>query len=83
MAYGTPKKASTGGCMWIITPLKAPYLVLTTLVLYLCTNSDEPPEDETKKAICQKNVTDVKCRNFFVGSYQKKARSADKRVTGT
>lgn len=40
VAYGTPKNASTGGCIWIITPLRGPYLVLTTLVLYFCTNKD-------------------------------------------
>lgn len=40
VAYGTPKNASTGGWVCTITPLNGPYLVLTTLVLYLCTTND-------------------------------------------
>lgn len=68
VAYGTPRKASTGGLMCMITPLKGPYLVLTTLVLYLCTSREAPaPESSTrttttKTHIAQKNPeTELNC----------------------
>lgn len=34
VAYGIPRKASTGGSTWVKIPLNNPYFVLTILELY-------------------------------------------------
>lgn len=72
VAYGTPKKASTGGwlkCCCNIIPRKGPYLVTTTRVLYLCTSKPwsvfvSSKQNNTKmKRRIRRNVTATWRRN--------------------